>query len=278
MPLRFTTCQAPIAENFFSDVVAWLANDAALGATLENDADWDTRMRNLAYGDCDAGWVCGLQYTDWTGSGAPLELLAAPVKSGDRYYGAPIYFSDVIVRLDSPYANFDDLRGAHWLCNEPNSLSGCHVVRYTLAQRRLPNDFFGSRGFSGAHGESVRQVLAGTADAAAIDSTVLEALAAADPHLMPRLRVIDTLGPSPRPPWVIRKSVPVPQRAAIRKALLSLHETPSGAALLARHGHARFAPVVDRSYDPIRQMIRLADRREIWMDGGSRVTGPASGR
>ncbi len=276
MPLRFTTCQAPIADSFFCGVVALLARNAAPDAVVDNDADWDTRMVNLANGDCDAGWICGLQYTDWVDSGAPLELLAAPVKAGARYNGEPVYFSDVIVRHNSAYANFGDLRGARWLCNEPNSFSGCHVLRYTLAQRRLPNDFFGSRAFSGAHGESVRQVLNGTADATAIDSTVLDALAAADPQLLPQLRVIDILGPSPRPPWVIHKSVPVPLRAAIRKALLLLHESTAGAALLAQHGHSHFAPVTNRHYDAIRQMLRLADRRDIWMDGGKRVTGSAS--
>ncbi len=278
MSLRFTTCQAPVADGFFSEVVAFLARSAVAGAIVDNNADWDTRMRNLAYGDRDAGWICGLQYTDWVDAGAPLELLVAPVKAGARYNRDPVYFSDIVVHRTSAYANFNDLRGARWLCNEPNSFSGCHVVRYALAQRRLPNDFFGSRAYSGAHGESVRQVLAGIADAAAIDSTVLEALAAADPELMPQLRVIDMLGPSPRPPWVIRKTVPVPLRAAIRKELLSLHETTAGAALLAKHGHSHFAPVTDHSYDPIRQMLRLANRRGIWMDSGNRVTDPASGR
>lgn len=278
MTIRFTTCQAPIADEFFAGVVALIEARIAAGSIVDNDADWDTRMRNLANGGADAGWICGLQYTDWVDAGAPLELLAAPVKADARYGGEPIYFSDVIVHHKTAYAKFADLRGRRWLCNEPHSFSGCHVVRHALAKRRLTEDFFASRAFSGSHGDSVRQVLAGNADAAAIDSTVLEALAANDPGLLAQLRVIDTLGPSPRPPWIIRKSVPVPLRAAIRKALLTLHESSDGAALLAKHGHARFAPVVDRSYDAIRQMLRLADRRGIWMDIGSRVVGSGSGR
>jgi phosphonate transport system substrate-binding protein len=231
-----------------------------------SDQSWDARMQSLLQGEADVGWICGVQYAKSVDAGAPLELLAAPVMAGARYDDAPVYFSDVVVRCDSTYQSFADLRGARWLCNEPNSFSGYHIVRHALAQRRLPADFFGSRAFSGAHNESVRQVIAGTADASAIDSTVLEALVDSTPALMHKLRVIDTLGPNPRPPWVIGKSTPVPQRAAIRRAMLTLHESPDGAALLAAHGHTRFAAVTDRTYHTIRSAVRLADARGVWID------------
>jgi phosphonate transport system substrate-binding protein len=36
---------------------------------------------------------------------------AAPVPAGDRYAGRPIYYSDVIVRHDSPISCLEELRG-----------------------------------------------------------------------------------------------------------------------------------------------------------------------
>jgi ABC-type nitrate/sulfonate/bicarbonate transport system substrate-binding protein len=60
-----------------------------------------------------------------------LTLLAAPLPAGARYGGKPIYFSDVVVRRDSPYQTFADLRGVTWGYNEPGSQSGYNVVRPT---------------------------------------------------------------------------------------------------------------------------------------------------
>lgn len=269
--IRFVTCQAPVAEPMFFSAVKRIGAELETEITVLSDRSWDARMQCLLEGGADVGWICGVQYTKSVDAGAPLELLAAPVMAGARYGNAPIYFSDVVVRSDSAYRSLADLRGARWLCNEPNSFSGYHIVRHALALRRLPADFFGSCAFSGAHSESIRQVIAGGADASAIDSTVLEGLVNDTPELMHQLRVIDTLGPNPRPPWVIRKSVPVRQRAAIRRALLTLHEAPDGAALLAAHGHIRFAPVTDRTYHAIRSVVRLADARGVWVKSGPPV-------
>jgi phosphonate transport system substrate-binding protein len=36
---------------------------------------------------------------------------AAPVLAGDRYAGRPIYYSDVIVRHDSPISCLEELNG-----------------------------------------------------------------------------------------------------------------------------------------------------------------------
>src|SRR5947207_11493460 len=52
----------------------------------------------------DVAFVCGLPYVEATDAGrAAVEPLAAPVLRGERYGGRLIYFSDVIVRHDSPF-------------------------------------------------------------------------------------------------------------------------------------------------------------------------------
>jgi phosphonate transport system substrate-binding protein len=44
----------------------------------------------------------------------PVEPLAAPVLAGDRYRGRPVYYSDVIVRQNSPITCLEELRGCSW--------------------------------------------------------------------------------------------------------------------------------------------------------------------
>jgi len=89
----------------------------------------------FAAGEVDVGFICGLPYVQLTRSSpAPVELLAAPVLQGERYRDLPIYFSDVIVRRDSPYHVFADLRGCRWAYNDPNSHSGYNITRSTLVR------------------------------------------------------------------------------------------------------------------------------------------------
>src|SRR5262245_52776583 len=66
-------------------------------------------------GDVDVAFLCGLPYVRLAAQPEPrLELLAAPVLRGARYGGRPVYFSDVIVRRESRFRSFADLRGARW--------------------------------------------------------------------------------------------------------------------------------------------------------------------
>jgi phosphonate transport system substrate-binding protein len=178
--------------------------------------------------------------------------------AGARYQNRPIYFSDVVVRRDSPFTTFNDLRGATWAYNEVGSQSGYHITRYKLAQIGENGTFFGQTVASGAHVRSLEMVVAGEVDASAIDSTVLEDALRRSPALAQQIRLIDTLGPSPIPPWVIHKSVPAPLRQAIRQALTQLHQTSAGRAVLALGEMVRFETAVDAQYDPLRHMLHAS--------------------
>ncbi|BCX05106.1 MAG: hypothetical protein KatS3mg053_3044 [Candidatus Roseilinea sp.] len=262
--LTFTTCQAAIAEPMCADVVRHLAGQLNIETRFVVDIAWEMRERLLYAGEIDAGWICGAPYVRATnGPDASVELLAAPVFAAPRYQDRPIYFSDVIVRRDSAYGSFADLRGARWAYNNHGSHSGYEVVRYYLARIGLNGDFFGQVIISGAHQRSVEMILSGQADAAAIDSTVLELMFAREPALSERLRVIEVLGPSSQPPWVIGRRVPATLRRTLRETLIHMHEDAEGRVILARHGVARFAPVTDADYDDVRQMLRVADARGV---------------
>ena len=81
----------------------------------------------------DAAFICGLAYVELVRLGrADLDPIAAPVLRGERYGDRPVYYSDVIVRRDSPYHRFADLRGRSWSFNEPYSHSGYGVTLYRL--------------------------------------------------------------------------------------------------------------------------------------------------
>jgi phosphonate transport system substrate-binding protein len=72
--------------------------------------------------------------------------------------------------------------------------------------------------------------------------------------------VIDTLGPSPIPPWVISRQVAVSQRRALRQLLGKMHLDPAGREILANGRLLRFTAADDHDYDPIRAMAHKAQR------------------
>ena len=125
-----------------------------------------------------------------------------------RYGGAPIYFSDVVVRTDHPARSFAELRGASWAYNERLSHSGCGVTRYHLVQMGETSGLFGSVIESGFHEESIRMVVDGSVDATAIDSQVLGVALRNTPALRDELRLIDVLGPSTIQPVAVSLRLP----------------------------------------------------------------------
>ncbi len=256
--LFLATCQAHNTVPISRALAGYLTDQ--LGRPVRyRDGDWQQAFQDIAAGRIHIGWICGRPYTRLVDeTRAPIRLLAAPVMAGARYGGRPIYFSDVIVRSDSRFRQFDDLRGGSWAYNEPGSQSGYHVTRYYLAKRGERGQFFGRVVASGAHLRSLTQVLDGTVDASAIDSTVLEWEMMRDPTLAERLRVIEVFGPSPIPPLVISAELPDGLAADIRSLLLNLHTTTVGQELLASGYLDRFVAVSDSDYDRIRQMDKEA--------------------
>jgi phosphonate transport system substrate-binding protein len=257
--LTLVTCQAHNTVSVSRAIAAYLSDRLARPVHFLEGLDWQEAYRGVAVGKIDIGWICGRPYTRLVDENhAPIRLLAAPVMAGKRYRDQPIYFSDVVVRADSRFHRFSDLRGASWAYNEPGSQSGYHVTRHHLARIGEREQFFGRVLCSGAHVRSLAMVIAGEVDASAIDSTVLEWELARHPALAEQIRVIETLGPSPIPPLVVSTRLSPAVIDNLRNSLLILHTSAVGRRLLTEGRLARFAAVEDADYDAIRKMDAAA--------------------
>jgi phosphonate transport system substrate-binding protein len=247
--LRFATFLAPGLLPVYRFITRFVGDRLGVLTELVVGDSYD----RLA--EADVSFVCGLAYIELAGPGGlDLEPLAAPVLRGARYGGRPVYFSDVVVRRDSPFRSFADLRGRSWCYNEPRSQSGYGITRYHLTCLGEVAGFFGRVIEAGWHGRSLQLVHAGAVDGSAIDSQVL-ALALRDrPEWAEGLRVLDSLGPSTIQPVVAAGWLPAECKAGIRAALLAVGDDPAGRALLARGLVERFVPVDDTSYDDLRRM------------------------
>lgn len=256
--LRFVTFLAPNMLSVYEYIARRVGDLLGVATELATGSCYEE------IGEADVAFLCGLPYVVMARRAvAPVEPLAAPVLRGTRYGGRPVYFSDVIVRHDSSYRSFADLRGRSWAYNEPLSQSGYGITRQRLLEMGETAGYFGRVVEAGWHEAALRMVCAGEVDAAAVDSHVLAVACRDNPELGDRLRVIDTLGPSPIQPVVAARRLPTALKGEIRAALLELAEDDEGREALAAGFIDRFVPVDDRSYDPIRAMLQAAEAADF---------------
>lgn len=255
--MRMTSCQSPLMDDACRAIAGYVAARLGLPVRFVDELPWPERYRQLDAGMIDVAWICGAPYVRRVDAGADIELLAAPVWVGPRYGDQPVYFSDVVVRRESRFATFADLRGAIWAYNEPGSFSGYEVMRHHLAAQGLDGSFFAAWVESGAHGRSLELVCSDAADVAAIDSTVLEAESARRPQLRDAVRVLAVFGPNPMPPWVVSRHVAPATRARLRELFTAMHVDSAGRAILQAGGMARFVAVTDTDYDPTRRVLEV---------------------
>lgn len=258
--IRFATFLSPIMYATYEHIARSVGEKVGLPTSLRVGQSFE----EFAEGLIDVAFICGLPYVRMTSSNTcPIELLAAPILMGKRYRDRPIYFSDVIVRSDSPYTSFDDLGGCVWAYNERVSHSGCNLVCYSLLVRNKSPDYFGKTVKSGSHLRSLEMVLEGEADAAAIDSHLSDILRSRDELLAARLRVVDVLGPSSIPPVVVSKRLDNELKCKLQDALITMHLDDCGARQLREGLIERLVAVRDEDYGNIREMLEKVEGVEF---------------
>jgi phosphonate transport system substrate-binding protein len=262
--LTISTCQAPNMDFICRDLAGYISEKLSIPVQLAIDVPWQERDRLLDAGEIDLCWICGLPYIRKAElMPGRIEPLVAPVMAGSRYQDRPIYFSDVVVHQASPYRSLADLRGASWAYNEPGSQSGYGVVLYSLALQGKALSYFGQVIASGSHQNSLQMILRKDVDSSAIDSTVLEMEIANNPAIASQIRIIDTFGPSPIPPWVVSQDTPLAMRQALQGLLMGMETDSIGQTILQKARIARFVTVSDHDYDPIREMAHIAFKNDV---------------
>jgi phosphonate transport system substrate-binding protein len=251
MKLRFGTYLAPNVLPVYEAITNEVGRHLGISTELVVETDYESCAKDLN----DVCFVCSLPYVEFERQGiSPAVPIAAPVLQGKRYHGKPIYFSDVIVKKDSPFKSFMDLKGHSWCYNEPLSHSGYGITRYHLVKIGETHGFFSKVFEAGFHEESIRLVAEGIIDGSAIDSQVLAVAMRDDPSLKEKLRIVEALGPSTIQPVAVSKRLPDDLKQQIRNVILDLHNDPQSRQALDIGLVGHFVPVDASSYDDIRMM------------------------
>ncbi|MCM0594326.1 MAG: PhnD/SsuA/transferrin family substrate-binding protein [Gloeotrichia echinulata IR180] len=190
----------------------------------------------------DLAFICGLPLIRYSQIVLnQWQTLVAPVMESPRYGNYPIYYADVIVNADSNIQKFADLAEKTFCYNDLGSNSGYNLLCHRLTQETSGQNFFSKMLQSGSHQRSIRCVVEGLADCAAIDSVVLEQELKDFPELSQHLRVVEVLGPSPMPPLVVAQHLGISLIGEMQLALLQ----PDAQMLrvMKQFGVRRFSPV-----------------------------------
>ena len=155
----------------------------------------------------------------------------------------------MIVRRGSSARSFWDLKGGIWAYNDPCSLSGHGGLAARLGSPETIGKFFRRMIRTGSHPASVRLVADGGADVASIDSNVLGILLEQTPTLQEKVRVLESWGPYPIQPVVVRTELDPALKVALRESLLKAEADPLTRPALEAFGLKRFVAVGEADYE-----------------------------
>ena len=272
--LRVRTYLTPsVPRSLFAYLACYLGQRLGVATELQIETRHSGPPRGapdpFSRDEVDLGFFCAPPYI-WLQERRPPPVELVPfglVFDDPRGAGRPVYFSDIVVRVDNPARSFRDLVDARWGYNDRESLSGYYSVLQTAAEHGADVSFLSRLHDTGSHLASLRGLRRGTIDAAAIDSAVLALRQRRDRGLRSDLRVVHGLGPWPIQPIVMRRSLPARVKAQLVSAVGALGETPAQRRALRRWLVSGVAPMTDADFDVERAALARAQALERALGG-----------
>lgn len=236
----------------YARLVERLSQDLGQPVTLTQRTSYRETNELLKAGRVDVAFVCTGGYADLLRQGEPLDVLAVP-----QARGATTYQSYLIVSAASGVERLEQLEGKRFAFTDELSLSGYAYPVWAARQRGFdPLRFFAAAYFTHSHDRSIQAVARGLVDGAAVDGHIFDALVLDDPELARQVRVIKRSEPLGIPPVVAPLRVDPLVRRRVREALLSLHESAEGRALLGELGFDRYTAPPPGLYDTALEVVR----------------------
>ncbi|MBM09390.1 MAG: phosphonate ABC transporter substrate-binding protein [Magnetovibrio sp.] len=181
-------------------------------------------MNALAAGQIQIGWLGASSYASTWMDCKCVE----PIVGAQNEQGGMGYNSVLIVKSDSPYKKYEDLKGKTVARNDPHSTSGYLMPTVDFHSMGKPVDKYFNSPLSGGHQQTIVGVLNGTYDGGFTWTTLGDGFGAirkmVDKGLLKRdqIRVIWKSSLIATPPVVIRKDLPLAMKADLVKMFIRL--------------------------------------------------------
>jgi ABC-type phosphate/phosphonate transport system substrate-binding protein len=251
------------AADLWRALLGALIERAGLAIALIEHAEPQPIAALWARTDQAAVFMCGLPFS--RAEPRPF-LMAAPMPSPAEFGGEARYWSNLVVRADTPWHTTEDTFGRRIAFTTPDSQSGyaaalSHFMR--VGDRRpLFSEIIAPQITPlGA----VAAVLAGTADVAPIDSYAYCLLTQYRPELTSRLRVVGKTEAMPIPPLVASAAVASHgELRTLERAFQDADRHADTRSLMEQLSLHRFVQPAAASYDVLRRDFEAA--RRYWRE------------
>ena len=189
-------------------------------------AEYAGIVNGLSAGQVHVGW---LGASSFASTWMDCECVE-PIAGAQGVEGGMGYNSVLIVKSDSPYQAFEDLKGKTVARNDPHSTSGFLIPTVSWYKMGTPIDEYFNSPLSGGHQQTIVGVLNGTYDGGFTWTSRNDGYGGIrkmiDKGLLDRdqIRVIWTSPLVPTPPVVILKDLPEAMKSDLIKLFLRLEE------------------------------------------------------
>jgi phosphonate transport system substrate-binding protein len=208
-----------------------------------------------------AGVITGMQFkhVDFAYFGPKSYVEAAKRANAEAFVievsmdGSKGYYGLIIAKKGSGIKTMTDLKGKVWAFVDPNSTSGTLVpMVYFLNDLKIdPSTYFSKVIYSGSHEASMISIKTGKIDAASTNDLDMARGNGKQWNSEKDFEIIWTSQLIPGSPMAYRKDLPASLKKALTDAFLAYNDK-AGLEMLKIKG---YAPVTDKTYDPIRALI-----------------------
>jgi ABC-type phosphate/phosphonate transport system substrate-binding protein len=241
-------------------LLQWVAKRSGIALELIDHPSPLPLATLWARADLGCAFMCGYPFAR---TRPQPRLLAAPVPSPKRYGGIPVYWTEFVVRADSPLRSIDDAFGRRMAYTTEMSQSGYQAPRRFLApcaRARGGSLFASTVGPLVTPRNVAAAIVSGEADVGPLDSYALDLLRKHERELTAQLRTIASTPPTPMPPLV---AAPAIDAGVARRLSESLHAVGDADELASVRDDLlldRFVAADPRSYDELLSRADEADR------------------
>lgn len=236
----------------------YIEKHSELKTELRFARSYDEIRSMIETGVVDFAYVCGATFVELDQSGA-AGILAVPLS-----HGRAEYYSLMIARKEGEIKKLADLENKIFAFSDPKSNSGTIAPAYNVMMEGYsPKNFFKRMIFTYDHGESIRAVLEGFADAASVDSLVYESFALRYPQKAAQLKIIEKFGPYSITPIVYRHELDKMKTKALLRVIENMSKNSEGKRILKKLSVERFVAEPIPDYAPIEKMMRYVKKSGI---------------
>jgi ABC-type phosphate/phosphonate transport system substrate-binding protein len=190
---------APGAAAAWRRLFEWVASESGVPLEIIDHA-FPAKLEELwERDDLAATFICGLPFAKDPRALVPI---VAPIPADARYGSKPIYFTDFVVKAESPFRTLADTFGHRLAYTIPSSHSGYNAVRHHLLRYRTPQRprlYAETVGPVFTPRRALEALIAGATDVAPLDSYCHDLLRIYEPEMTRQARIVESTDPSPIP-------------------------------------------------------------------------------